>query len=337
MPGLTMAPAVRELGSHCNAALFAGDVPLFALADGTVHRWVEATGEGGGARAHSALLAAAPTPDRAALLTSGEDGRVCRTDGSGEPVEIAAAPRKWIACVAASPLGEVAFAAGRSVWLSGKSAPPRELQHARNVAGVGFSPDGSRIAAARYGGLTLHAVAGDAPPVELEWKGIYAGLTFSPDGTFLMAFMQDEVLHGWRLAQAGVEARHFRMTGYPARIRDWSWSADGRRLATSGAHSAIVWPFEGPEGPMGSTALEVGTPREALVSAVACHPSRAAVAIGYADGALAFASFDAQEERLLRASGRGAVTSVSWHNGGAQLAFGSDFGECGVLDVPQQP
>jgi len=327
-----MPATIHDLGSHCGAALFAGDIPLFALADGTVHRWGEARRS---TRAHSAMLAAAATPDRTALLTSGEDGRVCRTDHSGEPVEIAAVPRKWIGCVASSRSRDIAYAAGRSVWVSGESGPPREMQHVRNVAGIGFSPNGTHIAVARYGGITVHAVNGDAPPVELEWKGIYAGLSFSPDGRFLLAFMQDEVLHGWRLPHASEDARHFRMTGYPSRIKDWSWSAGGHWLATSGAGSAIVWPFEGPDGPMGSTALEIGTPREAMVSAVAFHPSRAAVAIGYANGALAVASIDGADEQPLRTAGRGAITALCWHAGGTRIAFGSDVGECGVTDVPQ--
>ena len=328
-----MPTTIHDLGSHCGAALFAGDVPLFALADGTVHRW---GADRANTRAHSAMLAATATPDRTALLTSGEDGRVCRTGHSGEPVEVAAVPRKWIGCVASSVSGNIAYAAGRSVWVSGESGPPREMQHARTVAGIGFSRDGTSLAVARYGGITVHSVDGAAPPVELEWKGIYAGLTFSPDGRFLLAFMQDEVLHGWRLPSVGGEARHFRMTGYPSRIKDWSWSADGCWMATSGSCTAIAWPFEGPDGPMGNTAVELGTPREALASAVACHPSRAEVVIGYADGALAVVSIDGTKERLLRTAGRGAITAVSWHAGGNRIAFGSDLGECGVLDVPQR-
>ena len=323
-----MQAPVRELGSHCAAALFAGDAPLFALADGTVHRWSSTT------RAHSALLAAAASADRSALYTSGEDGRVCRTGGAGAPVEIAAVPRKWIDCVAVSPLGALAYASGRSVWLHGADGAPRELQHARSVAGIAFSPDGARLAVARYGGVTLHAVAGGAAPLELESKGIYAGLSFSPDGRFLMAFMQEALLHGWRLPRGGSEAKHFRMSGYPARIKDWSWSVDGRWLATSGAPSAIAWSFDGKDGPMGTTALELGAPREgALVTAVACHPSRALLAIGYADGALALASLDSGEERELRGEGRGAVSALAWHGRGARLAFGSESGECGLIDI----
>lgn len=324
-----MAGAVLDLGSHCSAALFAGDAPLFALADGTIHRRAEA---GGRVRAHSALLAAAATADRRSLLTTGEDGRVCRTDATGEPAELVAVPRKWVSCVASSVRGALAYGSGRSVWVGEASGPLRELQHARSVASIAFSPDGSRLAVARYGGVSVHAVDGDASPVDLEWKGIYAGIGFAPDGRFLIACMQDELLHGWRLQ----DARHFRMAGYAARIRDWAWSADGRWLATSGAASAVLWPFDGADGPMGSTALEVGAPRgDVLVTAVACHPRGAELAIGYADGAVALASIDDEAGRMLRAADRGAVTSLAWHNSGARLAFGTASGKCGVLDVPQ--
>lgn len=325
---------MRELGSPCAAALYIEETPLFALADGTVHR---GTQDDHGARAHSALLVASATVDGDALLTGGEDGRVCRIEAVGEPVEIACLPRKWIDSVAAGPQGLVAFASGRSVWLLNADGPLRELQHPRSVAGVAFSPDGARIAVARYGGITVHDLAGASAPAELEWKGIYTGLTYAPDGRFLLAFMQDAVLHGWRLPENGQPARHFRMTGYAARIRDWSWSADGRWLATSGAQAAIVWPFDGADGPMGRTALELGAPRgEVAVSAVACHPALPLVAIGYGDGALALASInDPLEESTLRESGRAAVSTVSWHNGGLQLAFGTEAGECGVLDVPR--
>lgn len=322
-----MSPALLHLESHCTAALFAGDVPLFALADGTVHRWADADHS---ERAHSALLAAASAADGKALLTSGEDGRVCRTDRSGEPREVATVPRKWIGCVASGPRGAVAFAAGRSVWLHEDAGSLRELQHPRSVAGIAFAPDGSCIAVSRYNGVTLHSAEGNNAPVELEWKGIYAGVIFSPEGRYVLAAMQENLIHGWRLA----DRRHFRMTGYPARVKDWSWSANGRWLATSGASTAIVWPFDGPDGPMGRSALEVGAAHgDALVTAVACHPAKDTVAIGYADGALALAAIDADEQRLVRQAGHGPISCIAWHSGGSRLAFGSGHGECGIVEV----
>lgn len=324
------AAHARDLGSPCAAAVFAGGAPLFALADGSIHCWAS----GRNARAHPALLAAAPALDRA-LVTAGEDGRVCRTGATGEPVEIAAAPRKWVSSVAADRAGTIAFVTGRSVWLQDASGRRREFRFERGVTGVRIAPDGARLAVARYGGITLHSLAADAPPLELEWKGICAGVDFSPDGRFVLAFMQDGLLHGWRLPEGREPARHFRMTGYSSRIKDWSWSDDGRWLATSGAPSAVLWPFAGAAGPIGSNALEVGAPRgAALVSAVACRPGGDAVAIGYTDGAVLVGSIGTVAERLVELPGGGAILALAWHRSGSALAFGAASGVCGVADVP---
>jgi WD40 repeat protein len=325
-----MATAARELGSPCAAAVFAGAAPLFALADGSVHSW--ATGQS--ARVHPALLAAVPTVDRA-LLTAGEDGRVCRTTGKGESTEIASVPRKWIVSVAADRAGTTAFAVGRSVWLHDVAGRRREFEFARGVTAVRLAPDGTQLAVSRYGGMTVHTLVGDSPPLDLEWKGICAAIDFSPDARFLLAFMQDGLLHGWRLPVGRELARHFRMTGYTSKVKDWSWTDDGRWLATSGAASVVLWPFAGVEGPIGATALEVGDPRgDALVTAVACRPGGEAVAIGYDDGAVLVASIRAEAERLVRNPGGAPVLALAWHGSGSSLAFGTASGACGVLDVP---
>lgn len=323
--------AAGSPASPCGAALFAGDFALFAFMDGNLQ-----CGSGGyRTRAHSALLAAQPVGDEA-LLTSGEDGRVCRTDASGEPVEVAAIPRKWIPSVAAGPGGVFAFAAGRSAWVVEPGGRRTEHPQDRTVADVALSPDGRSLAVARLGGVRLHALAGDAPPAELAWKGMFAGLSFSPDGRFLVAFMQDGLVHGWRLAEARRPAQHFRMTGYDARVRHWSWSPDCRWLATAGAATAIVWPFSGDEGPMNASAIEAGGVREGVrVTAVACRPGRSQVAVGYGDGSIVLAGIEADEERVLRGRGEAAISALSWHNSGSLVAFGSERGECGVIDVPR--
>ena len=117
-------------------------------------------------------------------------------------------------------------------------------------------------------------------PTELHWDGAHTGITFSPDGNFLVTTMQENALHGWKLA----DSKHMRMTGYPAKVKSLSWSAKGKWLASSGAPAAIVWPFQGKDGPMGKAPLELGTRGNAMVTAVACHPSQDIAAIGYADG-----------------------------------------------------
>ncbi|MBX3582023.1 MAG: WD40 repeat domain-containing protein [Rhizobiaceae bacterium] len=319
----TVAPL--DLNGHCIAALFIGDVPYFALADGTVHRldYGHKT-----LQIHDGLLAATLDQAGSQLITGGEDGKVCAS--AGDSVEtLAEVGRKWVSSVAAGPQGSVAYAVGRSASVRFSDGRSREFQHARTVEGLAFSPKGMRFAVARYNGVTLHFPATDGKPTELEWAGAHTAVTFSPDGNFVVTSMQENALHGWKLA----DGKHMRMTGYPGKVKSLSWSAKGKWLASSGASAAIVWPFQAKDGPMGKAPLELGTRGNALVTCVACHPSEDIVAIGYNDGMVLAVRFADAKEVLLRRPGKGPVTAMMWDKGERRIAFGTDAGDCGVIDI----
>lgn len=320
----TIAPL--DLDGHCVAVAWIADVPHFALADGVVHRL-----DGGHKQveAHDGLLAACPSLDGEALLTAGEDGRVISLKPDGSAETLAEIGRKWITAIAAGPQGAVAFASGRTAHVRLPDGTLRELQHQRSVEGVAFAPKGMRVAAARYNGATLHFPATEGKPVELEWAGAHTGITFSPDGQYVVTTMQENALHGWKLS----DGRHMRMAGYPAKVKAMSWSAKGKWLASSGAPAAIVWPFQGKDGPMGKAPLELGTRGDAMVTGVACHPTDDIVAIGYVDGMVLAARIADQKEVLLRRGGNGAVTAMGWGRAGHRLAFGTETGDCGVVDI----
>ena len=127
--------------------------------------------------------------------------------------------------------------------------------------------------------------------------------------------------------------KHMRMSGYPAKVKSWSWSAKGKWLATSGAPAAIVWPFQGKDGPMGKAPLELGTRGDQMVTSVDCHPQEDIVAIGYSDGMVLAARFDDGKEVLLRRGGKGPISSMAWDKDGYRVAFGSETGDCGVIDI----
>jgi WD40 repeat protein len=186
-----------------------------------------------------------------------------------------------------------------------------------------------RIAVARYNGVTLHFPATDGKPAELEWAGAHTAVTFSPDGQFLVTAMQENALHGWKLA----DGKHMRMTGYPTKVKSLSWGPKGRWLASSGAQAAIVWPFQAKDGPMGKAPLELGTRGDSMATAVSFHPADEIVAIGYADGMVLAVRCADQREVLLRRGGKGPVTSLSWDRAGKRLAFGTEAGDCGVIDI----
>ena len=320
----TVAPL--DLSAHCVTACWLGDIPHFALADGSVHRLDNGHKT---VEAHDGLLAAVPTLDGKALLTGGEDGKVRSVSAEGTVTTITEAGRKWVQAVAPGPQGAVAWAVGKTAFVRLPDGRVRELQHPRTAEAIAFAPKGLRIAVARYNGATLHFPAADGKPVELEWAGAHTMITFSPDGQFLVTAMQENALHGWKLA----DGKHMRMSGYPSKVKSLSWGPKGRWLASSGSPAAIVWPFQAKDGPMGKAPLELGARGDSTVTAVAFHPADEIVAIGYADGMVLAARCADQQEVLLRRSGQGAVSSMAWDREGRRIAFGTEAGDCGVIDI----
>lgn len=318
----TIAPI--DVDGYVVRAGFLGDTAYFATGEGEL---VFLRNGESRCRPHKGgLLAVEPARDGAALVTSGDDGRIVATspDGSGELV--AERPRKWIDLIACGPSGAVAFASGRTAWVRFADGREREFAHERAVGGLAFAPKGMRLAVARYDGASLWWAGRDADPVTLNWKGAHLGVSFSPDGKYLVTAMQENALHGWRLS----DAQDMRMTGYPAKVKSFSWSLKGRHLATSGANAAIVWPFTGKSGPMGQTPLQLGA-REALVTTVSCHPKEDVAAIGYQDGMILMCRFQDNAEVLLRRPSGQPVSSLGWDKDGLRLAFGSEAGEAGVI------
>ncbi len=320
----TLAPL--DLDGHCVTAAFLGSIPFFALADGDIH-WLDHGHKS--AQPHDGLLCASVEQSGKTLLSGGEDGKIIRTSADGASQTLADNNGKWITCVASGPHQAVGYATGRSAYVRDANGKIAEFTEQRTVEGLAFAPKGMRIAAARYNGVSLHWAAASAPPVDLEWGGAHGLVTFSPDGMYVVSSMQENALHGWRLK----DGKHMRMSGYPAKVKSVSWSAKGKWLASSGAPAAIVWPFSGKDGPMGKAPLELSTRGDTMVTCVACHPTDDVVAIGYADGMILACLISDQKEALLRRGGKGPISSLNWSRVSAQLAFGSESGDCGIIDL----
>jgi WD40 repeat protein len=136
------------------------------------------------------------------------------------------------------------------------------------------------------------------------------------------------MLHGWRLA----DRKDMRMQGYNARVRSLGFTADGKWLATSGTTQLILWPFQGKDGPMGKTP-KVLAPTPIQVESVACHPKDIVVAGGYADGLVLIVRVDDGAEILAKRPGEAPVTALAWSPEGRTLAWGTDAGAAGVLEL----
>ena len=210
-----------------------------------------------------------------------------------------------------------------------KNANERTHEVASTVGALAFAPKGLRLAVAHYNGATLwFPNAPAAKPEMLEWKGSHLAVTFSPDARFLITAMQESTLHGWRVA----DRKDMRMQGYAARVRSLDWTADGKWLASSGATQLVLWPFQSKDGPMGK-APRMLAPAEPQVEVVACHPREGVVAIGYADGLIMLVRVEDGAEILARKAADAPVTALAWNRAGTNLAFGTEDGEAGVVDL----
>ena len=106
----------------------------------------------------------------------------------------------------------------------------------------------------------------------------------------------------------------------------------GKWLASSGAPAAVLWPFQGKKCDQARRRWSSAR-GNIMVTTVACHPTDDIVAIGYQDGMVLAARFADAREVLLRRKGKGAISSMMWDKDGQRLVFGTETGDCGVIDI----
>ena len=267
--------------------------------------------------------------DGARVVTGGDDGKVVATDAKGNSETVATdAKRRWIDQVAVGPSSAIAWSAGKQAFAHAGKGAEKSLEVVSTVGGLAFAPKGLRLAIAHYNGATLWFANAKAAPETLEWKGSHLGAKFSPDGRFLVTTMQEPMLHGWRLD----DRKDMRMSGYASRVRSLAFTADGKWLATSGSTQVVLWPFGGKDGPMGKQP-QLRAPSEHQAEIVACHPRQGVVAVGFADGLVLLVRTDDGAEILGKQPGDAPVTALAWSASGKRLAFGTESGEAGVLDL----
>jgi WD40 repeat protein len=324
------------VGGGIVAVHFLGRTPAFVLGeeaivlvtpDGDMRRIVTHGG---------AILATADDGGR--IVSGGDDGKVVATDAKGASRVLASDPKhRWIDHVALGPDSSVAWSAGKTAYVQSKQSNKRsksnkelrEFEAPSTVGGLAFFSKGFRLAIAHYNGATLwFPNAPGAAAEKLEWKGSHLGATVSPDGRFLVTSMQEPMLHGWRL----LDRQHMRMSGYAARVMSLSWSAGGQWLATSGAAQLVLWPFQTKDGPIGKTPRLL-TPSGHRIDVVSCHPGTDVVATAYNNGLVLLARIEDGAEILAKKPGEAPITALAWSGDGRLLAWGTESGEAGIIDL----
>ncbi len=328
MPSISNLEAGEEGIGHVETCGFLGDSAVFASAEGDMYFLDD---EQSSIRVHDGLLAAKVSQDGRALITSGEDGKVCRVHHDQTVDVLYEQKGWWIDQLASGPSGAIAFGTGKKGIVLFEDGKAKSFSCERTIEGLAFAPKGMRLAIARYDGVELLWITTQNPPQFLEWKGAHIGVMFSPDGKYVVSTMQENALHGWRLS----DSKHMQMTGYPAKVKSLSFSHKTKWLASSGAPTAVTWPFTGKDGPMGKSPKELGSMGNKLVTHVSCHPSEEVVAIGYEDGMIMAVRIEDGKEAILRPEGEGSVSTLGWEKSGTRLAFGTQTGEAGVVSLKE--
>jgi WD40 repeat protein len=317
-----------DFDAYVTAVLFEGDgEAVFALGDGQI-RWERGAGQ---TPHEGAILAAVRHPTGEGVISGGDDGRLVWSRREGTTV-LAEASGRWIECLTVQPGANLmAFGAGREARVIDLADPAftRTFTHERSVADVALDPKARRLAVATYGGAALwYARIADQQPVMLRWAGSHIGVIFSPDGRFLISSMQENALHGWRLA----DAKDMRMGGYPAKIRSLAFLAGGRMLATSGANGVVAWPFAGQDGPMGKQAMEIGFDETTLVARVAAETHGETLAAGLGDGRVWVCDVASGARADVKADAGPPISALAL--AGVRVAWGDEEGRAGVADIP---
>lgn len=314
-----------------------GDWVALAMGDGTV-RLLPASDEAiepKTVKMHEGVsLSMGADADEHAFLSGGDDGKVLILDPElSETTLLAEHPGRWIDHVASAPDGGLrAYNTGKTLHVLNEEGGERfgaPLELPGTPGDVAFSPNGKRLAASYYNGLSWWWTnAKEAKAETLEWKGSHLGLVWSPDSRVLLSSMQDGSLHGWQLS----DGKEMQMQGYAAKVRSMAFTSKGRYLATSGAEQAVCWPFTG-GGPWGKAPLTLGGTEGRLVTQVAPHPGEDMVAVGYSDGMIVLAPLDGRMEALISPPHGSQVNGLVWNAAGEALFAACESGTVQLFTI----
>jgi WD40 repeat protein len=122
-----------------------------------------------------------------------------------------------------------------------KKGPQAKGPERRDMMGVAYSPDGSKLAAGNMDGtLFLWDAAGGKLLREIKGPEGVMAIAFSPDGQRLAEGGWDDLNRVWSVATGQAELRR---NGHNQTVTGVAFSPDGTRLATSGIDKLIkIWP-----------------------------------------------------------------------------------------------
>ena len=275
-------------------------------------------------------------PDAPILATAGQDGAIRLWEGvSGELQRELAGGAAWVSQVRWCPAQggkrppRLAAAAGRTVrfWQASGELEREYANHPSTVADIQWHKRRNELAIAAYGSLIL---CNPDRPDDLRllcWQGSSLVIAWSPDGRYAATGDQDSTVHFWITATG----EDLQMWGYPTKVRELSWDANSRYLATGGGPGVTIWDCSG-KGPAGSKPILLEGHTGPL-TVLAYQPRGGLLASAGEDGLVAIWAPDRSKRPVCTVHLDAAVSRLAWALDDRRLAVGCADGSVRVYEL----
>jgi WD40 repeat protein len=265
------------------------------------------------------------------LASAGQDGKARLWDtGSGEERAALAGGVAWVEHVSWHPSADVlASAAGKKLrlWTREGKLLREYPDHPATISDLKWRPGTQELTSASYGGVALWKIDQDEPAQRLAWKGSVLALAWSPAGDRLAHGNQDATVHFW-VMETGQDLQ---MAGYALKVRELSWDATGKYLATGGGDVVTVWDCT-PPGPEDSTPLSFKG-HDDVLTALAFQAKGPLLVSGGRDGKVILFQPGKYKKAVTQSDAGAAVTQAVWSPDDLHLAVGTESGGVVVYAV----
>jgi WD40 repeat protein len=285
------------------------------------------------------VTAIAWSADGKHFASAGQDGKIKLWDVAARtPRVVLDGGSAWVEHLAWNPLGGtsksmprlLASAAGRKLrlWSAGGELLRDYPDHPSTISAIQWKPSAQFLTSAAYGRVAVWTPMGDQPFKEFSWKGSILAIEWSPHGKFIAAGDQDATVHFW-FERTG---KDLQMWGYPTKVRELSWSADSRYLATGGSPEVTIWDCI--KSPEGTTPIQLRG-HEKFLTQLAYQRKGPLLASAGEDGRVVVWNPAKSVMALVGIGSNSPIAKIAWSPDDRLLAAGSASGAVFVLAPPE--
>jgi WD40 repeat protein len=272
------------------------------------------------------------------FASAGQDGKVILWDiPTRSPKAVLEGGASWVEHLAWNPLGGtqkgtphlLATAAGKKLKLwNAEGELVREFaDHPSTIASLSWKPKSQFLTTAAYSRLAIFTAGSHTPFRQFTWKGSILTLAWSPNCKYIATGDQDATVHFW----FEKDGKDLQMWGYPTKVRELSWDATSRYLATGGGAEVTVWDCI--RSPEGSTPITLKSHTD-IITALRFQHAGPLLASAGQDGRL-FIWHPGQHARPLAGVAiNSPLTQLAWSPNDAWLAISAENGGVAVLAKP---